>query len=287
MKQPYTCICCGYETIYKTAMNTHFYNKKKYCPRIINNIELTDEIKQYILNNRIYKIPVVPVINNITNIINNYNTINNIFFIQNMNTIKEFKSVNFENKYKSLEYNNTDFINIINQINDICSGKQMEELNLINLCEDGDLEEMLVEKSIKKIIIILQKYLFDAYEFYLIKNIHTTTDDDTDESYEKTREIKELLQEYYKFIGCFGLNPAVKGKSDSYILEDEDNDIYELSDIYWSLYKSELYDLKAREIAAIKKDVIDIINQNTIRSIDEMSKKVVELFQVDENFFKN
>jgi hypothetical protein len=287
MKQPYTCICCGYETIYKTAMNTHFYNKKKHCPRIMNNIELTDEIKQYILNNRIYKIPVVsnitPVINNVTNIINNYNTINNIFFIENMNTIKEFKSVNFENKYKSLEYNNTDLINIINQINDICSGKQIEELNLINLCEDGDLEEMLVEKSIKKIIIILQKYLFDAYEFYLIKNIHTNTD----KSYEKTQELKELLQEYYKFIACFGLNPAVKDKSDGYILEDENSYDYELSDIYWSLYKSELYDLKAREIAAIKKNVIDIINRNAIRSIDEMTKKVVELFQVDENFFKN
>lgn len=313
MKQPYTCICCGYETIYKTAMNTHLYTKKKPCPKIINDIELTDEIKQYILNNRIYKIPVVTINTHIINnntIINNGNTINN--FIANMDPIEkitkytEHKNVEmidfnqsvedkFSNNAKRLENNNykytfelknDDFLDIIDKISNISNGKQIEELNILydpklnrfKLFEDGDWEEMLVEKGIKKIIIILQNALFDAYEFYLIRNINS------DKSYQKKQELKELLQEYYKFIGYFNVYPAVKDKSDGYILNDEENDVYELSDKYWNLYTSEDKNINKTDTKSIKKNVIDIIKRNTIRNIDEMNKKVVELFQVDEIF---
>jgi len=320
MKQPYTCICCGYETIYKTAMNTHLYTKKKPCPKIINDIELTDEIKQYILDNRIYKIPVVPTTSQVTNNINYSNNTNNIInsnntvynFIANMDTIEKITKYTehtkidiidftqnvedkFSSKAKRLENNNfkygfklenSDFLDIINEISYICNGKQIEELNILydiklnrfKLFEDGDWEEMLVEKGIKKIIIILQSALFDAYEFYLIRNINS------DKSYQKKQELKELLQEYYKFIGYFDVNPAVKDKSDGYILEDEDNDIYELSDKYWNLYISEDKNINKTNTKSIKKEVIDIIKRNTIRNIDEMNKKVVELFQVDEIF---
>jgi hypothetical protein len=37
-------------------MREHLYMKKKPCPKIINNIELTDEIKQFILDNRVYNL---------------------------------------------------------------------------------------------------------------------------------------------------------------------------------------------------------------------------------------
>lgn len=57
MKDPYVCICCGYETFHRSSMYNHFYKKKKPCPKTRNDIELTEEIKQYILNNRIYNIP--------------------------------------------------------------------------------------------------------------------------------------------------------------------------------------------------------------------------------------
>jgi len=57
MDSKYSCVRCGYETENKYSMNTHLYKKKKPCPTAVNNIELTDEIKKYILENRIYKIP--------------------------------------------------------------------------------------------------------------------------------------------------------------------------------------------------------------------------------------
>ena len=55
-KRPYECICCGYATTRKSCMVDHFYKVKKPCPKCINNIELTDEIKEYILANRIFTI---------------------------------------------------------------------------------------------------------------------------------------------------------------------------------------------------------------------------------------
>lgn len=38
------------------------------------------------------------------------------------------------------------------------------------------------------------------------------------------------------------------------------------------------------EMNSIKKEVLDIVKRNTNRNIDEMNKKIVELFQMDENF---
>jgi hypothetical protein len=53
---PYVCIRCGYTTILKGNIKKHF-NRNNICPAIENNIDLTDDIKNYILINRSYKIP--------------------------------------------------------------------------------------------------------------------------------------------------------------------------------------------------------------------------------------
>ncbi len=54
---PYTCTRCGLTTIKKNDMKRHFFDRKKSCPAIKNNIELTDDIKNHILENRVYIIP--------------------------------------------------------------------------------------------------------------------------------------------------------------------------------------------------------------------------------------
>ncbi len=53
---PYTCIRCGYTTDRKSSMKEHLFKKIKSCPAIKNDIDLTDNIKNYILINRFYKI---------------------------------------------------------------------------------------------------------------------------------------------------------------------------------------------------------------------------------------
>lgn len=59
---PYCCPRCNYQTPKKTYMDKHFYQTKKTCPGHMNNIELTEDIKQFILTNRIYKFTTDPVL---------------------------------------------------------------------------------------------------------------------------------------------------------------------------------------------------------------------------------
>jgi hypothetical protein len=54
---PYTCIRCGFTSKDKYCIRRHLYDRIKDCPATENDIELTEEIKIYILNNRIYNIP--------------------------------------------------------------------------------------------------------------------------------------------------------------------------------------------------------------------------------------
>jgi hypothetical protein len=63
----YTCVRCGMNTNNKQSMRTHLYKRKQICPFVENDIELTDEVKECILLNRVYKIKSEP------NIINDKN----------------------------------------------------------------------------------------------------------------------------------------------------------------------------------------------------------------------
>lgn len=55
-KPKYECIRCGYQTESKSHMQKHLLQKISPCPKLKNDIELTDDIKEFILKNRIYKI---------------------------------------------------------------------------------------------------------------------------------------------------------------------------------------------------------------------------------------
>jgi hypothetical protein len=58
INQPFCCPRCNYETKIGRDMNLHF-QRKTGCTNI-NNIELTDEIKEIVLKDRIYHKPVIP-----------------------------------------------------------------------------------------------------------------------------------------------------------------------------------------------------------------------------------
>lgn len=56
---PYTCPRCNYNCPRRDTMRTHF-KRNRGCPNI-NNVELTDEIKNIVLNDRVYHPPKIDV----------------------------------------------------------------------------------------------------------------------------------------------------------------------------------------------------------------------------------
>lgn len=307
-KEPYICIRCGYTTIQKSHIFHHLFKNKKPCPATKNVIELTDEIKQHILDNRIYHIPEEPK-NIVNNIIQNNNTINN--FIANMDPIEKinkyitFKNMDLidfgdtienglrdkvqllENKRNDIAIDANGLLEIVDQVSSLAKDN-IEDFNIIyddkynklKLYEYGSWNESIIISGIKTLLIKIQEFYLDNYESYLIRKIELNG------NCRDKNKSRELLVEYYKFIGCFDIEPDSKNKTDPEILYDDDSDdeMKDISDKYHSLYIKTRDDIKKSYINNTKKQVIDIIKKNSQRNINYLNKNVAGLFHMEEEF---
>ena len=86
----YQCPRCNYQTEHKTNMRNHLYKNKKPCPATHKDLEITEDIKEKILNNRIYRS---------ANKKNQQSVINNIVY--NMNNIEKINTL-LEHEGKNL-----------------------------------------------------------------------------------------------------------------------------------------------------------------------------------------
>jgi hypothetical protein len=320
-KDPYNCIRCGYNAQQKIHMKYHLYDLKKACPCLLNNIELTDDIKEFILANRIYHVPPPTPPTPITQIINNNNTINN--FIANMDSVEKLtKYITFKdttlleypetikNKFSKivteLENGTSNFLvldkhnllEVINQITSLVTDETYENFNIIydekfnrlKLYESGKWTDSWLKSGIRTLLMQIQSVYFDVYECYLIRKIEYSQL----VPQHKTK-IREQLSEYYKFLGCFEIEPYVMGRNDSeikYNMDDERRDPHlEFTDentaipiLYTKLYTEIRDKTLVSQLKRIKIDIIDIIKKNSKRNLDELNKKVFSLFNMDEEF---
>lgn len=310
-KPKYQCISCGYETAKKTDMRIHLYKLKKPCPQCFNNeVQLTDEIKEHILKNRIYIPPkkedkIVPsIINNNYQQINNY--INTMEIVEKMNTYTghaKVELIDFSEKvgdvyssktkrlvsddYKYGKLKSADFLEIIDDVSKIIREDfedfnliYDEKLNKIKMYDCGEWETNLIDKGLARLIEIVQDAYMDAYECYLIKKIIKSTT-----SHRDRQELKEHLNIYYKFIQVFDVDPFVKDKSDVQILSYPDivekTGTHNIEDEYCKIYE-EIKDQCTRgELLKIKKEVLDIIKRNSKNNIQEFNKKIMGLVKMD------
>jgi predicted RNA-binding Zn-ribbon protein involved in translation (DUF1610 family) len=320
----YQCPRCGYDVNNKYCMRRHLYLSKNTCPALNNNIELTEDIKEYILANRIYK-PLPPLEskqNFINATINNYNNINN--FIANMDVFekltkytehKNIEIIDFEDKVdmyysrqvKRLENGNTkanvqlklhDMYDIIDVMSDICQGDIKnfniiydEKINKLKCFRCGEWKTYLLESGIKELIETIQRYYLDSYECYLIRKTRSQ-----DSSVFSKTAMKELLSNYYQFLACFDITPFVYNKNDYQVLYNSDDEKHhtcvESSDIskfavadeFNKLYNDAKSKTPASEVNKQRKAVKDIIKRNTKSNIVELNKKMLSLFQMDEEF---
>lgn len=52
----YECPRCAYKTHHRGHMRNHLYHKNKMCPATKSIVELTDDIRDYVLDNKIYPV---------------------------------------------------------------------------------------------------------------------------------------------------------------------------------------------------------------------------------------
>lgn len=323
-REPYTCPRCGYTVARKDCMRQHLYTLKKTCQAIKADIELTVDVKECILLNRKYHIAIVKGSdsqNIVNNTINNYHHINN--FISGMDVIEkltkymEYKKIElcdfedrvddtYHRKVKKLENDSfkvqfqlklTDLFEIVDAVSKLCNGLEDfnimydEKLNKLRIFSYGEWRSLLLDSGIKEMVETIQKCYLDTYECYLIRKMKQ----DSISLFNKN-VMYEHLMEYYKFLSCFDVTPFVDNKNDYQILynfDDEkhhtqvdpsDYNKFSIQDEYKSLYISLKNKNTSTDVNKTRRDVKDIVKRNTKSNIIELNKKMVELFQMDEQF---
>jgi hypothetical protein len=257
-KKPYTCPRCDYITTLKANMRKHLYKRQEICPATTNRVELTDDIKEDILKNRVYLIPKPVKETTIINNIQNNNTMNN--YIKNMDSLDKIKKYinyndidlvsieddlenTFSARVKKLEGNKFKFGYDIDEnrlfdiIEEICKIRRgdFKKLNIVyddkmkelNLFKSGSWEILILDRGLREIVSLLQDYFLNYYEKYLVMKIYKEVNE------QEKMKYREDLERHYKLLGCFDLPPYIKDKNDLEILEkyyNEDPDYFEEKD---------------------------------------------------------
>jgi hypothetical protein len=323
---PYSCVRCNYTTKNKKDMRKHLYERKKMCPapNPDNDIEMTDEIKEKILLNRRYTIPLKIKEDKPPTTIQNIhynNTMNN--YVKNMDCLDKIKKyINYndidlvsieddlENKFSArvnkLEGNKFKFGYDIDEnrlfdiIEEICKIRRgdFKKLNIVyddklkelNLFKSGSWETVILDRGLREIVSLLQDYFLNYYEKYLIMKIYCEINE------QEKMKYREDLERHYKLLGCFDLPPYIKDKNDLEILgqyykenpdsfEDKDEkEKYILEEKWLKLYNNTVDNTKKCDINKTKKNIIEILKNNTKRNMKELNIKVIELLNIDEEF---
>lgn len=307
---PYCCPRCKYDTGHKTSIRNHFYKKTKPCPAVGNDIVLTDEIKEYVMANRIYRVKDDTKIINQT--INNYNTMNNYIgnmdVVDKINKLTQYKQINlnrfedtciqtFERDVDRLECNTfnireskPDFMRIINYLTDATDSRnhklQVNSLNCLYDSKkkklrlfDGTWEEFLENDGLETIANIVVDNLLEAYELFIIRKLYGKSL----LSGEESNELRAYLKEYYTLIACFDIKPY----SIQRIMNNEEFDIETRREVFTNL--GELYEktndgITKAHLKDMRKQMLDIIKANTNNNVNELDKVIISMLKMQEDF---
>lgn len=307
MKDPYECPRCGYRTKDKAYMRKHLFKTKKPCQGCKSNVILTEEIKEYILLNRVWRHN--DDTRDMKTYITNYNMVNN--FVSNMSItnkldmylehqnikLKDFEE-SVEDIYKTrndvleskaftspiIKFKKEHFLEFVDEVSNLSS--RLDQFNImydtrankILLYESGAWQESLALQGMRQVIECIKAYYLDAYETYLLRNIKLQ-----ETSAIRKQECRNLLTEYYHFLVCFDIIPFVFNKSDGDIMET-DLLSSEIEDEFFNHYQMINDKIMKGEIMSIQRQVIDIIKRNSSRNIEDLNLKLTELFRMDTKF---
>jgi hypothetical protein len=302
-------------------MNLHLYKKKKVCPTIVNNIELTDEIKKYILKNQAYKIPeVTPEVKEVKPEVKEVKPevkevkpeITPEVKAEVKPEVKEVtpeitpevkpevkpkvKEVKPEVKSKVKEVKpevkevTPEIKEVTPEVKEVkteVKPKIKTEVKEVKTEVKTEVVEINYDELYMQLMMLLKLALKSlkntVFDPYEMYLIHFMENENFDQK----------IRDYYKFIATFGLNPIVKNKSDNFIQyyrfyrDKEHLDLAEktfnLSEKYMNLYTSEKSKLIHIERQLLTKKVMEII---FIKKEIENYEQIGKLFNMDEEFIK-
>ena len=310
--QDYECPRCGYQTEWRKNMKKHLIDKKKPCPNF-KNLELTDEIKNTVLDFRRYFAPKKETVTN-----NSYNSTNYNNYISGVDTLEKLTSYLKYTKTSIMDINDfveeqhqaivdkmendefkvphlidsQKFLNLIDDMVKTDSNKH-EEMNVvyddmldrINIYCDKEWTNYMIVPGLHRIIEILRSNYLNVYECYLYRKMFA--DKKMTNAYQ-LNEIRIKLTEYYKFLAIFNHKPYVYAEPIEYVVNNyktEDPD--EFRNYGMKLYNDTAKSLSKTDTSSTKKAVLDIIKRNHKVNLKRLNESVLELIKVDEEFKKS
>lgn len=320
--EPYCCVRCGLTTNDKSVMKRHFARKTP-CPGIKNDITLTTEVQQYILNNRIYKIPQAnanpqqrqpasqnqnPVINIIQNI-NQYNQLNNI--INSMDDVEKLEHY-LAHKGITLQDFETKVCNMFGKTaenldnNKFARDYFLEQYRLLQFVDDiSRFDETMCESNCSMLydpkLKEIKYYECDSWvPLDLEQGVIKCVDHikyailNSYERYIMRRYVKassmqeksllmEYLDLYYKFLAAFTLEPLSKDYD-----EEDDDSSYDLKALceekFFPMYQNATRTIRKIDATKMVKQVQDTIKKNSIKTMAEINKRIIRMFRMETSF---
>lgn len=154
------------------------------------------------------------------------------------------------------------------------------DMNKILIYVLGDWQELLDTQGLISMAETIQKYFWDAYECFLIRNI---------ERGEDAVMMRERLDDLYRILAILDSKPCVNGKNNNQILYVADDEEYRIEpewadvsahtieDTYMPIYTKIKQKLSAREKGETKKKILDIVKRNTKKCMMNLNKLITNL----------
>jgi len=311
-KLEYQCPRCKYQTKYKSHMEKHFYKTIKPCPGSFHDIELTEEIKQKVLRNRIYEVKSSQTHGQIVNNFNclqsmvssldSYDKLSSIVkydrskIVNYGDLVEQINSGRIEKFDSKSSYNLTlthdDLTDSIEKSLIVRNKEELSQMSIIYLQKSDKLaiyhddgwDEYRFEKGVKMLMEIHQRYYFESYEKYLIHKIYEETNLD---AYTRNTFVVQL-NDYYKYLAIFNLKPYTFGKTNDEIVDrgpyrDLDNSFY-LYEHTKKLYDEEKENLTKAEIRKAERNIDNLIKKSTVSNIECLNKAILQLINADQEF---
>ncbi len=317
-KGPWCCPSCGYQVGRSSAMRKHLYDTKQQCPRVLRDIELTEEIKQYILRNRVWHPPpkqrrqpaqqnIYQTFNQINNFVNTIDSFEKLQLIMQHNN-KDIETVDFAqnvrrefqdqvllikgNAARARDEESGDmpcfrsWRECIQQIDRACNGEDSRDMCVmidgqrLNIVQEGQVSGFVLDVGMQIILEIVQDVYLNQYEIFLIRGIESTP------NHLEKQIIREKLDVYFKFLSALERTPYVnKARYDTEIAPNERNPD-STADEKLQEYRTRFDKIQVadRERRDIRKQLAEVVKSSAKRNEDEINKAVLELLRIDDKF---